>query len=130
MNWFFIAAAALIFLTGLTHTVFGERLIFRRMRQSGCIPTNGGTVLREPNVRILWATWHLATVQAWLIALLLAWLALPEQAQFSARGLIAIAIAAAMLAGAALVFFGTKARHPGWIALLGASILTGLGLLP
>lgn len=33
-----------------------------------------------------------------------------------------------MLAGSATVFFGTKGRHPGSIALLGVAILTWLGM--
>ncbi|MBL8379962.1 MAG: type II toxin-antitoxin system PemK/MazF family toxin [Burkholderiales bacterium] len=32
------------------------------MRAQGYIPTDGGQVLREPHVRILWASWHIVTV--------------------------------------------------------------------
>lgn len=34
-----------------------------------------------------------------------------------------------MPAGAALIFFGTKARHPGWVGLLAESILTWFGAI-
>ena len=58
MNWYFIAAGVLSFLIGFVHSVLGESLIFRRMRAGGFIPTIGGQLLREPQVRILWASWH------------------------------------------------------------------------
>ena len=61
INWLLIAAAALAFVVGLVHSLLGERLIFRRMRVGGAIPTNGGIVLREAHVRILWASWHVLT---------------------------------------------------------------------
>lgn len=100
-----------------------------RMRGAGVIPTNGGTVLREPHVRIVWATWHLATVMGWSIACVLGWLALPAQTAFAGCLFLATLIIATMLAGSALVCIGTKARHPGWIALLDSALLTSLGLL-
>lgn len=56
MNIYFLAAAVLLILIGLVHSILGEKLIFRRMRKGGFIPTNGGPALREPHVRILWAT--------------------------------------------------------------------------
>jgi len=127
MNACFAAAAALLFATGSVHTIFGERLVFRRMRPGGVIPTHGGQLLREPHVRILWASWHMVTVQGWLVAGVLAWLALPEQAGL-ADSFITRAIVAATLACSALVCVGTQARHPGWIALLVAGLLTIMGI--
>lgn len=127
MNAYFAAAAALIFATGSIHTIFGERLVFRRMRPGGIIPTNGGQLLREPHVRILWASWHLVTVLGWFVAGVLAWLALPEQAGL-ADTFITWAIVTASLACSALVGIGTKARHPGWVALLATGLLTVMGI--
>lgn len=127
MNWYLAAAGALCFATGLTHTIFGERLVFKRMRASGLIPTNGGQVLREPHVRILWASWHMVTVLGSMAAALLAWLALPQQAAL-ADSPVTWATVAATLASSALVCIGTKGRHPGWVALLGVGVLAGLGL--
>ncbi len=126
MNWYFASAGALCFATGLTHTIFGERLVFRRMRANGLIPTNGGQVLREPHVRILWASWHLVTVYGWMAAAVLGWLALPQQAALAASP-VTWAIIAASLTSSALVCIGTKGRHPGWLALLGVGVLAGLG---
>ena len=105
MNTYLAAAGILCFLIGLTHTVLGEVLVFQRLRAEGAlIPTEGGTALRERHVRILWASWHLATVFGWCIA-------------------------AAPLAGAFLVLVGTKGRHPGWVGLLVAAVLVVLAIL-
>ncbi len=126
MNSYFTAAAILAFLVGLVHSVLGEVMIFGRMRHRGFIPTNGGGVLRESNVRILWASWHVLTVLGWGMAAILLLLALPSSQPY-AHPLFAQAIALSMLLGSALVAIGTKARHPGWIGLIGVAVLVWLG---
>lgn len=126
MNWYFVIAAALAFLVGLVHSVLGERLIFRRLRQDGFVPTNGGKLLGERDVRILWASWHVLTVFGWCIASILLWLSLPSSSTSSAW-FIEQAVIIAMLAGSALVFIGTKARHPGWAGLLAVAVFVWLG---
>lgn len=125
MNRYYTAAAALLVLVGLAHSVMGERLIFRRMRRDGMVPTNGGTVLREPHVRILWAAWHFQTALGWSLAAILGWLALPSTV---APSWIVQAIVAAMLAGSLMVLVGTKGKHLGWVGLLGVAVLATLGL--
>ena len=126
MNWYFVIAAALAFLVGLVHSVLGERLIFRRLRQDGFVPTNGGKLLGERHVRILWASWHVLTVFGWCIASILLWLSLPSSSA-SSTWFIEQAVVITMLAGAALVFIGTKARHPGWAGLLAVAVFVWLG---
>ena len=123
MNQLFLAAAALAVLVGLVHSVLGEHLIFRRMRQGGLVPTNGGRVIGERHVRIIWASWHVLTVFGWCVAAVLVWLseAWPKGA---GSPFLANAIVVAMLAGSALVLVGTRAKHPGWAGLLGVAILT------
>ena len=127
MNWYFFAAAVLLFAVGLVHSVLGERLIFRRMRAAGAIPTNGGQILHEGHVRILWASWHVATVLGWCMAVALVWLSLPSSGSQGAS-LVAQAIVAAMLACSLLVFVGTKGRHLGWVGFLSVAVLASLGL--
>jgi hypothetical protein len=132
MNVYLAAAGILAFFVGLVHSVLGEHMIFRRMRQGGLIPTDGGRLLGEGHVRILWASWHIVTVLGWSMALVLFRLSLspsPPDAfhVFIADVFIADVIAAAMLLGSAFVFVGTKARHPGWIGLLGVAVLTWMG---
>ena len=125
MNWFLVAAGVLAFLVGLAHSVLGEWLIFRRMREGGVIPTNGARLIGEGHVRILWASWHVLTVFGWCIGAILCWLS--QGPQSLAHAFFANAIVAAMVAAAALVFIGTKAKHPGWVGLLGVAALTWLG---
>ena len=38
------------------------------MRIGTIIPTNGGKVIGEGHVRIIWASWHIVTLFGWLIA--------------------------------------------------------------
>jgi hypothetical protein len=126
MNWYFFSAAALAFVVGLVHSILGEKLIFRRMRSSGVVPTNGGGVLREPHVRILWATWHVVTALGWCAAAILLWLALPSSTHL-VQSVLPKAIGAAMLASSVLVLVGTNGKHPGWVGLLLVAILTTAG---
>lgn len=109
-------AAALAAVTGVVHSVLGERLIFRHVRRSSLVPTLPAPPLQARHVRILWATWHLASVLAWAFAGLLWQLALEQGAGLSAH-LVLGASAAAFLACSLLVLVGTKGRHPGWVAL-------------
>ncbi|MFY8044291.1 MAG: hypothetical protein ACOVOD_15335 [Rhodoferax sp.] len=127
MNTYFLAAGLLTLIIGLVHSVLGEWLVFHRMRKGGFIPTNGGQVLRERHVRILWASWHVVTVLGCGIAAMLIWLAQPAQAPL-AQSIVTQASIWALAASAALVLIGTKARHPGWLGLLAAAALTLAGM--
>jgi hypothetical protein len=113
MNWYLLAAAVLA-LTGLAHSVGGEIMIFPRMRAA-----------RTPYTGILWASWHLVTLLGASLCTVLVWLAQPHPPGL-VPGYIAGSIAAATLAGAALVFYGTKGRHLGWLALLVVALFTSL----
>lgn len=126
MNWYLLAAAALAFLVGLVHSVFGEHMIFRRLRRGGAIPSDGGPRLGDAHVRILWASWHVLTAFGWGYASVLAWLALQPASAASPQFLLH-AILVSMLAGALLVLVGTRARHPGWAGLLGVAVLIWCG---
>ena len=126
MNKYIAAAGTLAFFVGLVHSILGEKLIFRRMRTGSIIPTNGGKVIGEGHVRIIWASWHIVTLFGWLIAAALIWLARsPERLQNN--GVVLSAIASTMLVSALLVLIATKARHPGWAGLLGVAALVWLG---
>ena len=126
MNTYLIAAAVLAFIVGLVHSVLGEVMVFSRMRQGLIVPTNGGSVLQQRHVRILWASWHVLTVFGWSFAAVLFLLSSEPSAE-PLRVSLLQAVAVAMLFGSFLVLYGTKARHPGWLGLLGVSVLTWLG---
>jgi hypothetical protein len=127
MNAYFVAAGALVFVIGVVHSVFGERLVFRRMRAQGFVPTHGGQVLREAHVRILWASWHALTALGWCVAVLLLWLAQPSQAPF-AQSIVAQTAVASLLVSSMLVLVGTGGKHLGWVALLVAAALVLAGM--
>ena len=117
----YLIAAVLTAVTGLVHSVLGEILIFRHLRNGTLVPALDAPPLRERNVRIIWATWHLATLFGWAFAGLLLQLALGRPMSAS---LVAGAIVFAYLGGATLVLVGTKGRHPGWVALASVAALT------
>lgn len=121
MQTVLLVAGVITAVTGLVHSVFGEILIFRHLRNGGLVPAVGAPPLRERNIRIIWATWHLATVFGWAFAGVLFRLAFGHP---SPSSLILSAIVFAYLGGAILVLIGTKGRHPGWIALSAVAALT------
>lgn len=125
MNPAFLAAAALAFATGLMHSVFGERLIFRHLRRGTVVPTHGGDLLRQHQVRILWASWHVLTLLGWGLAAMLVVLASAPQDVLALS--LSRLIAWAMGAGAMTVLVGTRGRHPGWVAMLLVAALVELG---
>lgn len=122
MNAWLVAAAAVVALTGLAHSVIGEWMIFRALRRSGVVPSGGQPVLRGFQTRILWANWHLVTVLGWALAALLLWLAQPES-RVASGGVIERGAAVALAAGGALVLWSNRGRHPGWVALWAAAAL-------
>jgi len=120
----YLVAAIIAVLTGLAHSVLGEILIFRHLRNGSLVPELGAPPLRERNVRIIWATWHLATLFGWAFAGVLLQLALGHPMSAS---LVTGAIVFAYLGGAALVLVGTKGQHPGWVTLTAVAALTASG---
>ncbi len=125
MHTMLIAAGVIALITGILHSVLGEMLIFRHLRSGGLVPTIAAPPLHERNIRIIWATWHLASVFGWAFAGILLSLAIAPTD--SPRALIVNAVVFAHLAGALLVLIGTKGRHPGWIAILLVAALTWFG---
>ncbi len=125
MNTVLFSAGILSFFVGVIHSALGELLVFRRLRKGTIIPTMGKPLLLERNVRILWATWHIATVFGSGIGAILLYLSQAESAPI-ATTFVVQAIAYSMFASSMLVFIATKARHPGWAGLLGVAVLCWL----
>lgn len=127
MSPYLPAAAAIALVVGLVHSVLGEILIFRRLREPGrLVPTRGGTLLGEGHVRILWASWHIVTVFGWAIGALLLRLAWPYDLE-NAAAFAVDTFAVGALAASVLVLFGTRGKHPGWIGLLAIAVCAWLG---
>ena len=114
MQTVLVAAAILTFLIGVAHSALGEAMIFSKMRQGALVPTHGRPVLRAGHVRILWASWHVLTLFGWAMAAMLLRL---SSAETPHADVFLDCIATAMLAGAMLVLFATRGRHPGWLGL-------------
>ncbi len=126
MNAYLTSAALVTLAVSAVHSILGQRLVFSRMRQGGLVPTNGGSVLRQPHVRIIWASWHALSVLGLGMPGTLVTLAGEPVATALQRSLLQI-VMGSMLASSLLVLYGTKARHPGWIGLLAVAVLTWLG---
>ena len=122
MNWLYLTAGLLSVVVAVIHSVLGELWVFKRMRRGTLVPTNGGDVLREPHVRILWASWHLVSVFGLVLATLLVHGAFRPGPRW-----VPLAIAVAMAVASALVYFGTRGKHLGWVGLLGVAVLSVLG---
>ena len=121
------SAAILAIATGVVHSLLGEVLIFRHLRQSSIVPSLPAPPLQGCNIRILWATWHLASVFGWVLAGLLWQLAQNPDAGLSASAVLG-ALAVGFLSGALLVLVGTRGRHPGWVALGAVGVLSWVAI--
>lgn len=108
-------AAALTLALGLTHSALGEWLIFRHLREGQRVPTVASARLREQQLRITWASWHLVTLLGWALAALLWQLAEMDQADLNGR--LVPLIQTGLGSSAVLVLCATRGRHPGWLVL-------------
>ena len=125
MNLFLLTASILAILIGVVHSVLGEKLIFSRLRSTGIVPTEAPLPLKERNIRIIWATWHIVSLFGFGIAFLLYLLAIPST-NIEITWRIKMAIALPMFLSAMLVLWATKGRYPGWTGLLMVSIFVFL----
>ena len=107
------AAATLMILLGLAHSVLGERyLLIRLFRRPDLPKLFGGTAFTTRTLRF---AWHLTTVIAWgLAAVVLQVGNLPD-----ADGrLIALILAVTLLISGLLPLVITRGRHLSWLVLL------------
>lgn len=118
MNTYLILAACLTILIGLVHSILGEWLIFTKLREHGVVPSLPAEPLELRNIRILWATWHLASVFGLAIAAVLFHVATHPIDTF-----IIYTVSVAMLSSAGLVLWASRGKHPGWVGLLAVSLL-------
>lgn len=106
--------------------MLGEFLIFRHLRGHGLVPAMGAPPLRQRHIRIIRASWHVATVFGRAFGVILLGLASPGADQ-SLEAAVKSAAIFAFLGSALLVLIATKARHPGWLAFLAVAALVWLG---
>jgi len=126
MNLLLLSAGVIAVTVGLVHSILGEVLIFNKLRNGTVVPTIGKSLLKERNVRILWATWHIVTIFGLAFGAILIYLSSGSIELNSTTGLFLNVVACSMLASSILVLFATKARHPGWVGLAAVAVLCWL----
>jgi hypothetical protein len=112
-------AAVLIFLTGLAHSVLGERYILIRLFRRDNLPLLfGGTSFTTQTLRF---AWHITTVAWWGFALLL-WQAASDA--LNIRGMLEVLGCTSLLSGL-LPLVLTRGRHLSWVVFfaVGAIVL-------
>lgn len=130
MNPYFLVAGILAILLGAIHSFLGEYLIFRKLQMKHkLVPTRSPKGLGERHLRILWGTWHLASIFGFGIGIALiqlAWIHAPLETTLLFQIISTIAIA--MLISSLVILVATKGKHPEWIILLliGTLLLMGL----
>ena len=108
MNILLLSAGILSILVGIIHSVLGDILIFKYLRNGTIIPTSGKPLLEERRIRILWATWHIVTILGWAMGgVLLKFSFSTEEIKTDYEFVIQF-IAYAMLASSALVLVATS----------------------
>ena len=122
MNSYLVLAAGLLLMVGLVHSILGEILIFNKLRQRSIVPTLNAPPLQNRNIRILWASWHLASILGFAAAAVL----FQAAKQSTPDGFVINSLAVAMLLSGLLVLYATKAKHPGWFALTAVATLCWL----
>lgn len=120
MEFLYIAAGVILILTAVAHSVIGEIMIFRKLSDGHIVPSMDAPPLKERNVRILWASWHLTSIFGLVFALTVFKAGIGAPLNMAE---LIYSIAIACFAGGLLVLIGTKGRHPGWVFLSLASVL-------
>lgn len=118
MNTALVAAAMLIGLTGLAHSVLGERFILIRLFRRDDLPKIFGSDWFTR--RTLRFAWHLTTIAWWGLAVLLVLLARDEGGHSDSLILV-IGITSAV--SAVITAAATKGRHLAWIVFVAVFLL-------
>jgi hypothetical protein len=112
-----VAAAAVVFLTGVAHSYLGERFVLVPLFTRRDLPEMlGSDLLTKRTLRFVW---HLLTVAWWGFGVII--LQLANRANVPTLG---ATIAVTAFASASLAFIVSRGRHLGWVAFLAAAFLT------
>ena len=116
-----LAAAALLVLTGLAHSVLGERYILMRLFRRDNLPRLfGGDWFTRRTLRF---AWHLTSVAWFGFAALLVLLAAGAA---PGRNVLLAAIAVTFLVTSAITALASRGRHLAWPAFLAVAVLAWL----
>jgi len=94
LNALLISAGILSIMIALVHSILGEHLVFKKLRADSLVPTITAPPLTERNIRVLWATWHLASFFGFAIGAILIDLAGSELVPAFIANSIALAMTA------------------------------------
>lgn len=113
-----VTAAALIWLTGLAHSVLGERYILVRLfRRPDSLPkVLGSTAFTAGTLRFVW---HLITVVWWALA----YVVLALGSGPLSRDDLLLVIGATSLVSAAFPLVFTRGKHLSWVVFLAVGAL-------
>lgn len=122
MNGYFLIAALLAFLMGLTHSIMGERFFLARLFKREPLHQFGDAVYINRTTRI---AWHLTTIAWWNAAAILMVLSFrPLDHTIMIVGRI---ISNIFLLSGILSLVGSRGRHLSWVIFFFISLVAWLG---
>lgn len=122
MNTYFLIAAILIFLMGLSHSVMGERFFLVRLFKREPLHHFGDAVFINRTTRI---AWHLTTIAWWNAAAVL--IVLSFRPLDHTEFLVGRIISNIFLLSGILSLVGSRGRHLSWVVFFLISLIAWLG---
>lgn len=122
MNSYFLVAAILIFLMGLSHSIMGERFFLVRLFKREPLHHFGDAVFINRTTRI---AWHLTTIAWWNAAAVLMVFAFRELD--NTGFIVARIISNIFLLSGILSLAGSRGRHLSWVIFFLISLIAWLG---
>ena len=118
MNLYYLIAGVLAIVLGVIHSILGEVLIFRRLRNSK---------LQIRHYNTLWSTWHLVTLFGFgfgAILIVLSW----DNSLDTIIYNISTVISVLFFISAIYWLISTKGKHPAWVVLGSISLMVWLAI--
>jgi hypothetical protein len=122
MNTYFLIAAVLIFLMGLSHSIMGERFFLVRLFKREPLHHFGDAVFVNRTTRI---AWHLTTIAWWNAAAVL--IVLSFRPLDHTEFLVGRIISNIFLLSGILSLVGSRGRHLSWVVFFVISFLSWMG---
>ena len=113
---YLLIAGCLAIVLGIIHSILGEYLIFRHLRESNVFSDDGKSKLQKRYLSTLWSTWHLVTLFGWGFGASLIVLSFPELPEKAINDLLLV-VGATFFISSIYWLFGTKGKHPAWVVL-------------
>ena len=124
---YYLISGFLAITLGVVHSILGEVLVFRHLRESDVFSDNAESKLKKRHYKTIWSTWHLVTLFGWgfgAILIIQSWSISSE----ITLNKISMAISLLFLVSAIYWFIGTRGKHPAWVILGMISFLAWLAI--